>query len=193
MKYFKIFGLIAAAVAALMVFVGTASATTVTAPAGSAYTGSIRLLSEGHVAIDNPIAAISCNSEIEVSNIESHGAGVTAKGPLSWFSFFNCTNSWEVTVLSAGSLEFHSTGGGNATVTSSGATLVATRLGITCRYATSNTDIGTVTGAATFTSHATLDISAAIPFHSGSGLCGSGSTTWTGAYKVLNPTGLTFS
>jgi len=183
MKYVKILGLLAVAAAALMAFAGTASATTVTSAEGT--TPTLSSSAEGHVVLDNPIAKIECASAV-TGKVESHGAGVTAKGNISALSFTNCTNSWHVTVVTAGSLEVHSIGSGDGTLTSSGATVESTRLGVICRYVTSSTDIGTVTDG----THATLDISAAIPFHSGSGLCGTSATTWTGSYKVNSPTNL---
>jgi hypothetical protein len=186
MKHLKLFGLLAIAAAAMMAFAAGASATTVTS-GGTVFTGALVSEAEGHVILDNPIAAISCASKVEGS-VEQHGEGVTAKGNISALSFTNCTNSWHVTVVSAGSLEVHPiAGSSDGTLTSSGATVEATRFGMTCRYATSSTDVGRVTAG----EHATLDISAAIPFHSGSGLCGSGATTWTGSYGVTAPTNLT--
>ena len=183
MKYVKILGLLAVAAAALMAFAGVASATTVTSSSGT--TPKIVSAANGHVVLDNPIAKIECGSNVE-GTVQTHGAGVTAGGAITALSFTGCTNSWHVTVVSAGSLEIHATSGGNGTLTSSGATVESTRFGITCRYATSKTDIGTVTAG----EHAKLDISAAIPFHSGSGLCGEGATTWTGSYSVSSPTNL---
>jgi len=85
-----------------------------------------------------------------------------------------------------GSIFFHWTSGYNGTVTSSGMTVEKTRFGITCRYATSNTTIGTITGG----SPATLDASGSLPFHSGSPLCGEGATTSTGSYKLTSPSTL---
>jgi hypothetical protein len=190
MKYAKILGLLAVAAAALMAFAGTASATTITA-GGVAYTNTIAASAENHVVLDNPIAKIECASSV-TGKVESHGAGLTAKGNISALSFTGCTNSWHVTVVTAGSLEIHNISGTkDGTLTSSGATVESTRFGITCRYATSNTHIGRVTATpAGAPEHATLDISAAIPFHGGSGLCGGGATTWTGSYKVNTPTNL---
>jgi hypothetical protein len=189
MKYAKILGLLAIAAAALMAFAATASATEVTSPAGTVYTGTIVSENEnGHVILHNPISKIECASNV-TGTVSTHGAGVTAGGPITALSFTGCTNNWHVTVVSGGSLEIHASGGGNGTLTSSGATVEATRFGVTCRYATNNTDIGTVTAG----EHATLDISAAIPFHSGSPLCGSGATAWTGSYKITSPTNLSIS
>lgn len=159
----------------------SASATTITSSEGT--TPFIEFAAEGHVVLDNPIAKIECPSEMAVG-IQSHGTGVTAKGTLFWFQYEDCTNSWmDSTTIASGSLEFHATGSGRATVTSSGLTWESTRFGVTCRYATNNTDIGTLTPG----TPATLDISASIPFHGGSFLCGSGATTWTGSYTVTSP------
>lgn len=185
MKYAKILGLLAVAAAALMAFAGTASATTVTAD-GSPYTGNIVAAnSGGHVVLDNPIATINCSSKVEGDEI-SHGSGITASGAIDFLNFTGCTNSWHVTVVTAGTLEIHSIGNGDGTLTSSGATVEATRFGITCRYSTSSTHIGTVADG----EHAVLTISASIPFHSGSGLCGEKPTSWTGKYAVSSPTNL---
>ena len=186
MKYVKILGLLAVAAAALMAFAGTASATKVTSPTGTVATPTLKSEAEGHAVLHNPIAKIECGSSVE-GKVESHGGnGVPAAGKISSLSFTNCTNDWHVTVVSPGSLSVNWTSGYNGDVFSSGATVEATRFGVSCRYATSNTTIGTATGG----SPATLDISASIPFHSGSFLCGSGATVWTGAYKVTSPTSL---
>ena len=176
----KTLGLLALSVTALMAFAASAHATTVTSPTGTAATGEEeQSAGEGHIVMDNPIAAIGCASNF-TGRYVSHGEGVTAKGNVTGLTFTNCTNSWHVTVVSGGTLEAHHIGSYNATVTSTGVTVEATRFGITCRYSTNNTDFGTVTGG----NPATLDITAAIPFHSGSGLCGSGATTVTGSYQM---------
>lgn len=192
MKHVRILLLLAVAAAALMAIVGTASATTITAPAGTVNTSDPFWESEGYVPIDNPISTIKCVSILS-TQVDSHGAGVTAKGLVNFLNFTNCTDSWHVTVVTAGALEYHASGGGNATVTWSGMTIEATRFGITCRYKTNNTDIGFLTPAASSTAHATLHIQGAFPFHSGSPLCGSGDTTWTGSYTITTPKGLTIS
>jgi hypothetical protein len=168
---------------------GTASATEFTSPEDTVYTGSIVAKSEGHVILDNPIANAECESSLE-AEVESHGEGVTAKAGLESLSFTGCTNSWHVTVVSAGSLEFHATESGDGSVISSGATIEATRLGVTCRYATESTAFGTLTGSYTTETTATLDVEAKVPFHSGSFLCGE-STTWTGSYTISSPEFLT--
>lgn len=194
MKYIKIMGLLAVAAAALMAFAGSASATTLTAPSGTVFTGTLEASAEGHVVLDNPIAKIECASTVKGA-VTQHGTGVTVKGTIAKedLTFTGCTNSWHVTVVSPGTLEIHNISGTHdGTLTSSGATVESTRFGITCRYATNATHIGRLTGAPAINEpeHATLDISAGIPFHGGSGLCGEGNTTWTGSYTVTTPTNL---
>jgi len=189
MKYVKILGLLAVAAAALMAFAGAASADTATSPTGTTYTGEIAAEAEGHAVLDNPIAKIECASKVS-GTITGHGAGKPVSGPISSLTFTNCTNEWHVTVVANGTLSVDNTGAG-INVSSSGATVEATRFGVVCRYKTENTKVGTLTNSATDTALATMHISAAIPFHSGSFLCGEGATTWTGSYKVTKPVPLT--
>jgi hypothetical protein len=182
----KTVGLLAVAAAALMAFAGTAAATKITSPTGTTSTANGKVVSEGHVVLDNPIAKIECQGTAE-SKVESHGgAGVPAKGNLTSLTFTNCTNSWHVTTVSGGSSSINHTSGYNGSIVTTGATIEATRFGITCRYATNNTALGTVTSG----SPATVDIIAAIPFHSGSILCGEGATTLTGSLKGSTSTGM---
>jgi hypothetical protein len=189
MKYVKILGLLAVAAAALMAFAGTASADQVsTTTGGAAATPTIHAVSEGgHVSLANSNANIECASTVE-GTVTSHGAGKPVVGSIEAknLTFTGCTNGWTVTTNAGGTLSVTSTGGHNGTVTSNGATVTAvlhTIFGdITCRYSTSNTHIGTVTGG----NPATLKITGSIPFHSGGGLCGSGSSQWTGNYVTTS-------
>jgi hypothetical protein len=186
MKHLKILGLAAVAAMGLLSLVGTAAATTLTSPTGTVYTGTLKAQNEnGHATFHNPVARIECNVGLEGS-IGQHGVGVTAAGNVSSLTFTNCTNSWHKTTNVGGTLEIHSTGGYNGTVTSTGATFTSTRFGIECRYVTNQTDIGTLTGG----SPATIHIKASIPFHSGSTFCGSGATPLTGSIAVTSPTSL---
>jgi hypothetical protein len=181
MKYLKLVGLLVVALAA---FVGTASATSLTSPTGTGpttYTDHFE--SEGHVHIDNPIATITC-FYTQRSHVQDHGVFRRVKKKVTDPTFSNCTDSWHVTTVSAeADEEIEYTSGYNGDVFSTGLTIEATRFGISCRYTTSNTTFGTFTGG----SPATLDISASIPFHSGSIFCGSGATAMTGSLKVSEP------
>jgi hypothetical protein len=177
---FKMIGLLAFTMTALVALPVAAQATTVTSPTGTAKTGDKEGQSEnGHIEFANPIANISCASKLN-GPIESHGAGVTATGKVSTLTFTGCTNSWHVTAVNMGSLVAHHTSGYNATVTSSGVRVDTTRLGVTCVYITNNTPIGTATGG----NPATLHIEASIPISAeeSSGLCGSGNSKMEGSY-----------
>jgi hypothetical protein len=174
------------AAVAVMAFAGTAAATKITSPTGTTSTAAGKVEAEGHLVFDNPIAKIECAASAQ-SQIESHGAGVPAKGNLTSLTFTNCTNSWHVTTVTAGSSSINHTSGYNGTLSSGAATIEATRFGILCRYATGGgTSIGTITSG----SPATVDLAAAIPFHSGSALCGEGTTTLTGTLKGSTSTGM---
>ena len=188
MKYVKMLGLLAMAATALMAFAATASADDVTFPTGTVYTGHLEGESEGHAVLHNPIAKIECESFV-TGNVESHNPGEKVSGNITELTFFPCTNNWHVTVVSAGvlSVEWQAGGAGsNGDVYSDKATVEATRFGITCRYATATETVGVATGG----TPATMHIDADIDFHSGSPLCGSKPTEWTGSYEVTNPTSL---
>src|SRR5690349_21755610 len=147
MKYLKMLGLLAGVATALMALAVSASATSVTTTTGGgAATPTIHAVNEnGHVKLANPIANIECSSTV-VSNVESHGLGAPAEGKVVTINWSSCTNSWHVTTINAGTLRVSWTGGHNGTLTSSGALVQTTRLGVTCNYETGNTAIGTVTG-----------------------------------------------
>jgi len=200
MKYVKILGLLAVAAAALMAFAGSASAATLTSPENVTYTGEIHATSEGHAKLENPVAKIECHSTVK-GTVEKHGTGVTVGGAISellWGTEGSlngkCTNSWHVTTVTAGSLEVHYKAPGEGTLTSTGATVDTTRLGVTCTYRTNETHIGTLTDSSKTVpagGTATLHVSASIPLHSeSSGLCGSGNAKWEGSYSVLTPMSL---
>jgi len=208
MKYVKILGLMAVAMAALMAFAASASATTITSPTGTTYTSTITATSEGATTLHGPFSDVTCQKSHVEGKIEQHGAGVTAGGKIATLSFSEC--NFAVTVEAPGSLEIHPvktvenkivactesptqtecTG----TLTSTGAkVLIATSIG-NCGYETKATDIGLVTPSNDFSpeSTATLDIGAhetgKIPrtFGSAGFLCGS-TGQWTGSYKVETP------
>ncbi|HEU4462904.1 MAG TPA: hypothetical protein VFR75_09960 [Solirubrobacterales bacterium] len=164
----------------------SASATVVTTTTGgAAATPTFHAVnSGGHITLANPIVNISCSSTAE-GKIESHGESTTATGKLSNLTFTGCTNSWHVTVVTAGSIEIHWTTGHDGVLTSSGAKVDNTRLGITCVYGTSNTKIGTIKGG----NPAVLQIEASIPIltEESSSLCGSGNAKWEGQYAFTTP------
>lgn len=193
MKHFKIFAVLALAVAATMAFASTASATRVTSPAGTLYTSTLKASHEGsHVTLHNPFVAIECTSTLE-GTVNNHGVSLTATGPVTSWTFAGCTNGWTVTTNTTGTFEIHTIGSGpDATWTSSGLTITAVNGAVTCRYATNATDIGRITSSTTTGETATLDLSGSIPFHSGSIFCGSAAAVLTGNYRFTTPDSLYF-
>jgi hypothetical protein len=162
-------------------YIENASPLTLTSPTGTATVPSVHLANEGgHISIANSNTNIECSSTLEAT-LEPDSSG-KATGPVSALSFSGCTNGWTVSVEAAGELEIQSTAGYDGTITSTGATLTAvlhTFFGdITCRYQTSNTDLGIITGG----NPATLHIEGKLPFHSGGSVCGSGSAQMDGQY-----------
>jgi hypothetical protein len=188
MKHAKMLGLLAAAVATLAALAATASATTLTGPTGDS-TPTIHAVNEnGHIVIENSIADIECASTFEIT-INSHGAGVTASGNIASLTFGapagTCTNSWQLAVIAPGTLQFHYAAPGVGLVKSSGMTITAKRFGVTCTYATNNTEIGELTDSDTTKGVATLHLEAILHLHSGSaGLCGVGADSWEGSYET---------
>jgi hypothetical protein len=195
MKYVKMLGLLAIAAAALMAFAGSASATTLTSPTGTTYTGKITAESHnGPTTLHGSFVSVSCQKSHVEGQVEKHGPGVTVSGKIATLSFAECSD--EVTVLKPGSLEIHAVNCNSktkyctGTLTSTGAEIkIHTSVG-ECIFTTSGTHLGTVTGTDHTGHHATLDIdSAAIPRTGGSFFCGA-SGEWTGSYTVTTPTNL---
>jgi hypothetical protein len=193
MKYVKMLGLLAVAAAALMAFAGSASASTITSPTGTAATS---LTAEGGVtSLHGAFTTVTCQNSHVAGTVSSQGAGQTVKGNLSALSFTTC--NFPVHVKKFGSLELHAVTKTtphatcavnycNGTLTSSGAEVeITTNVG-NCIFTTTNTNVGTVTGTDTTGGNAQLDVHGTIPRTGGNFLCGSNGT-WTGSYKVTNP------
>ena len=108
---------------------------------------------------------------------------ITVEGPLTTLSFSGCSEE-PVVVDKPGWFSIQKTGATNGTLRSIGAEFtVPSPFGtLTCKTGT-GTDIGTLTGASSVTSHATMDINGAIN-------CGIiSSMLWQGTYIVTSPTG----
>jgi hypothetical protein len=186
MKYVRMCGLLGVAVAAVMAFAGSASATTLTSPTGTTFTGKIHAVGEnGHVELHTALGSVECDSTAE-AEFKTHGAGVTVRGPVTSLLFYDCTNEDTVTVKRAGTLEVHWTSGYNGTLTSNETEVEVYfhSFGGSCIYLTKNTDIGTVTGG----TEATLDIDGDILRTGGSlGIFCDSFGVLTGSYKVTTP------
>jgi len=184
MKYLKILGLAAMALATLMAMAGTASATTITSPKGTTYTSTVRAENSGTVTLTSVFGgfgAISCNKSVAEGKVEVHGVARTVAGLLSTLTFSECTKP--VTVIDPGLLELHYLNAKEGTLTSKSAEVEVheTAFG-TCTFTTSETgsDLGTVTTTEATGGAARVDIKAAI-----GSACGTG--TFHGAYKVVTP------
>ncbi|HEY6729759.1 MAG TPA: hypothetical protein VI039_01915 [Solirubrobacterales bacterium] len=180
-------------VGVLLLISAPASATTATAPGGTAYTGTIATEAESSITFHGQTRGFTCVSSKFDGSIESHGAGVTAKVPLNSLSFNECDAS-SLSVIKTGTLEIHAVDG-YGTVTSSGAEFtVELQYGFSkyhCVLATSSTDIGTTANPSSSSEHAVIKLEGQIPVKEGSGFCGS-SFQITGSYRITTPTGLRF-
>lgn len=191
MKYAKLIGLAATAIAALMMFAGNASADKATSPTGTTYTGTLNWeTTGGHISFHGSNGVTwECSSKFS-EHIVGHGEGVPVTTTITSWSFYNCTNSYVVHVQANGSASISATSGTNGTRSMSGSKWVVTASTIfgtiTCEYTTSNTSIGTITGSGTTGANAILDLAATVPRTGGSSLCGS-TGTWTGQYRLTSP------
>jgi hypothetical protein len=190
MNYVKVLGLVAFALVAMLAFAGSATATTLTSPSGSTYTGAFKVVSEGEITLENPLGKFVCTWGQE-GKVEAHGPAVTARGKISTATFTGCSVMRPFSVLSPGSLEFHTdseSADGNGTVTLVGFEITIVFNGVPCTYGTAaGLDLGTLTGSKTTGSKATIDTgSISIPRTAGSLLCGE-SAPLTGSFAVATP------
>ena len=158
-----------------------------TSPLGTTYTSTIKAGSEGAISLDGKFGTVTCQKSALEAKVESHGS-IAAGGKLSAWSLAECSRP--VTVEATGSIEIHSVGGGEGTVTSTGAKVSISTLGGTCAFTTSSTDLGTLLGTNITGGNATLDSDfVAIPWTSGSSSCGPNAVL-TGSYGVTTPSTL---
>jgi hypothetical protein len=149
MKHLKVFRLVVLAGTALLALASSASATTLTSPAGTSYTGPIKAAAiEGGLYIyTNGQLSKTCNAELEWK-VESHGPAVTAKGTVASFVLPECGSG--LTLLKPGAIEIHTlkpeenTGAG--TVTWTGAQITTTSLG-DCTYELEKPYFANLTGS----------------------------------------------
>jgi len=185
MKHVKILGLLVMAAASLMAFASSASANPVlTSTAGVEYTGTIDASIEGSAllkaGIEDTCTSSTAKGPVLTNNTEH------AKGELTTLSWGGCTQ--DTTTINPGTLTIDD----NGTVfsESSRVEVKVTSLGITCFYGaeTGKVDIGKLT----FGAPATLDINTTeLQREVGSNTFFCASTgTWTGNYKVTEPSSL---
>jgi len=194
MRYFKVFGLVALAAAAVTAFAGsgTASATELTCSSGTMCSAATALHaeSEGTVTFHPPIGDVNCTGSTFAGTTSNTGGPTeTVSANLTTLTLTGCNAT--VHVFTAGTLEIHTrnmNADNNGTVTSNNFTFTIEFAGFHCLYKTVNTDIGTLTGSATTSATATLDIEAIVPREGGrsGAFCGS-TAPWTGSYKFTSP------
>jgi hypothetical protein len=179
MKHLKMVGLLAVAAASLMAFASSASATVITSPAGTEYTGEI------HATLATPNSALlkagiedTCGESTVKGKVETNTT--TASGKISVLTFGDCNRTTKV--LKPGSLSIASGG----VVTAKENEVTVEELGISCVYGGgTGTKLGTLEGGAGKT--AVLNVSTTeLPKISGGIFCAS-KGTWTAKYTVTTP------
>jgi hypothetical protein len=187
MEYLKISGIVVATTMALMVFAVSASATVITSPAGTNYTGAVKAKSiEPRVYVHWPSSLETCDGEFEWK-VESHGAAVTAKGPVSSFALSNCGS--KITLLKSGSFEVHPWEKGmNGKVTWTGPEITVEVWGAyDCIYELQDPYIAELTGSKGLAGKtATVDF-AATWIRVGGNLFCPRATDWTAYFSVTSP------
>ena len=170
-------------VASALLFAANASATVITSPLGTTYTGVVEASSEGHLTLKGSNGLkMECNSTFKKS-VQSHGASVTASFVVEDLTLTNCTNSYQVKILNFGTMEQHSLMG----LTGTGQEItVITPMGFNCLYATKATQLGITTDTLETGGNATIHVNATLPRTGHSILCGS-TGTLTGSYKITTP------
>jgi hypothetical protein len=181
MKHLKMLALAVMATAALMALAAPVSATTLTSPAGTEYTGELNYTATSSLLFEIGFIDVTCTNSTIKGKVESNG-GATASGKISTLSFSSCGES-TVDTLANGSFAIGSSGGGKGAVTGSGSVVTFAVFGVSCAYKTiSFPQMGPVTGG----TPATFTLDASVPLESGGILC-SKTATWTGSYQVTSP------
>ncbi|HET7418627.1 MAG TPA: hypothetical protein VFJ61_13475 [Solirubrobacterales bacterium] len=194
MNYAKLFALAAMALTVLIPFAGTASASRVTSPPGTLYTGTIKATStDTKWTNSSTIGTVSCEHSEMVGTVKGHGSSATAIVSLSTLTFSKCTGGEPTSPVGfPGSLELHLTTAPNGTTTSSGAVVIIHKTLVgSCSFRTNEkpADIGTFTGG----TPAKLDIgSSPIPQGSNNMFCPS-SANLSGTYTFTSPGSLLLS
>jgi hypothetical protein len=195
MKYLKMLGLAVVAIAALSAFAaGSASATELCSKnespcgAGNKYGVGTEIkssLKAGKIATLTGTFAVECEESAIEGKVENEGgAAATVSGKISKMTFTKCGNC-TVTVNKNPTLEAHSTGGGNGSITAIGFEVSITCLGVTCKYGGNIEANVTAAGGNPAVITATK---AAIPVTGGAGefFCGK-KGEWDAEYEVTTP------
>lgn len=205
MKYLKIISLAAVAAMALMAFASSASATELykrtatgieTLKAGTTIEATLATGTSSNLTTTEGTVLNTCTtSSVKGTTANAGSATETVRGEVKKenLSWSNCT-AGPVTTITGGELEIHwISGTTNGTLTAKNFEVTTeTFLGKCTFVAGSATHLGTLTGATSSTTSATMDINAVVTRKVNdpdSGLCPS-SAKWTGTYTVTSPLGL---
>lgn len=199
MKYLKSLGLVAAAIAILMAVPAGASATNLTSPIGTTYTGVVKAESIFNIRIHNTLLEDECLSKFEWQP-ESHGAAVTLQGPVTSFSVFECVETDEsqqstISLLKRGSFEVHTYGAekpnsGKITWTGARMTSVTDNLimNVSCVYELEVPFTALLTGSGDLLGNtAKVDMEVKWKYVEGHVLLCPKKTTWTAEYTITGP------
>jgi hypothetical protein len=180
-----------------MALSASASATTLTSPAGTAYTGPVKAETEGEMIVHEPLIESRCKSTFEWTPT-SHGASVTVKGPVTAFYLTECSAGTTVFPVKLGTFEVHTRtekADANGTLTWTGAEITSQThapIGtIDCLYGieSGNSHVGVITGSTNTGTTAKVDMEVTLVRVGGSPFCPV-TSKWTAAYKITTPDNL---
>jgi hypothetical protein len=179
MKYTRALALLILTMTVSVALPTTASATQLTAQAGT-YTGEISA-SSSNWRMDGSFVTVECGSTHLSGSVKSHGTGVSVGISPTFFDPSFC--NYSTTVLNTGTLTINSSNN----VSSSNTTIRITTSVGTCEFSTLSTTLGTLTESNETEGSAFLDISSKNLFRTGGNfLCGQ-SATLTGNYWFTWP------
>jgi len=186
MKSFRRLAVVVPVVVAAMAFVPQASGTSLTSPAGTSYTGSVKAESiiQGLYVYSNGTLQETCDSEFDLK-AESHGAAVTTLGSVTGFTTSEC--SLKITLLKPGSFEIHTFAeglAGSGTITWIGPEITVAS-SLDCKYKLEKAYVANLTGSNRYEGKtATVDFEA-IWAPTGGLFCFK--TEWKSFYSVTSP------
>jgi hypothetical protein len=177
MKHLKMIGLALMAATALMAFASSASATVLTSPANTEYTGELDASATESLFLEASVFNVTCTGSTVKGTVTTNTT--VASGAISSLTYTGCDAT--VKVIANGSLEVKGTPTGD--VYTSGNKVTVEKIGISCVYGGgAGTKIGTMKGGTT----ASMQIEASLPKQEGGFLCAA-NAKWTGKYTVTAP------
>lgn len=197
MKYLKTLGPAAAAITILMAIAPGASATNLTSPVGTNYTGVVKAESILNIRIHNTLLEDECLSKFEWQP-ETHGAAVTLQGPVTSFSVFECVevkSKSTISLLKRGSFEVHTYGAeqpSSGRVTWTGARMTSVTdnpvMNVACVYELEVPFTAFITGSGDLLGKtAKVDMEVKWKYVEGNVFLCPKKTTWTAEYTITGP------